>query len=125
MTLNIRIKQTRPGIVTCSPTGTLNSDTAPLLDKEITRLLAEPIKTLVLDMAGVEFISSAGVGTVAKTKTALNRQGADLAMINLRPQIKKVFEIIRLLPSFNVFESMQELDDYLEKIQKKVTEESE
>jgi len=76
-------------------------------------------------MEGVEFISSAGVGTVAKTKTALNRQGADLAMINLRPQIKKVFEIIRILPSFNVFESVQELDDYLEKIQKKVADESE
>jgi anti-anti-sigma factor len=124
MTLKIRMKQTRPGTVTCSPSGTLDSDTAPLLDREITRLLAEPIKTLVLDMAGVEFISSAGLGTVAKTKTALNRQGADLALINLRPQIRKVFEIIRLLPTFNVFESMQELDDYLEKIQKNFEEES-
>ena len=123
MTLSIRVKQTKPGLVTLFPVGHIDSDTAPKLDQEITRLLAEPIKTLVLDMEEVAFLSSAGVGTIAKTKTALNRKGAELAMINLQPQIKKVFEIIRLLPTFNVFESVQELDEYLAKVQKKIADE--
>ncbi len=74
-------------------------------------------------MEGVAFLSSAGVGAIAKAKTTLNRKEADLAMINLQPQIKKVFEIIRLLPSFNVFESVRELDEYLAKVQKNITDE--
>ncbi len=123
MTLSIRIKQTKPGLVTLFPVGSIDSDTAPKLDQEVTRLLAEPIKTLVLDMEEVGFISSAGVGTIAKAKTLLNRQGAELAMINLQPQIKKVFEIIRLLPTFNVFESVQELDEYLAKVQNNILDE--
>jgi anti-sigma B factor antagonist len=123
MTLSIRIKQTKPGLVTLFPVGSIDSDTAPKLDQEVARLLAEPIKTLVLDMEEVGFISSAGVGTIAKAKTLLNRQGAELAMINLQPQIKKVFEIIRMLPTFNVFESVRELDEYLAKVQNNILDE--
>jgi anti-anti-sigma factor len=120
MGLNIRIRQTKPGVVTLSPVGLIDSNTYGLLDGEISRVLAEPVRTLVLDMAGVDFITSSGIGTIAKAKTSLSRKGGDLAMINLQPQVKKVFEIIRLLPALNVFESRAELDEYLGTIQRKM-----
>ena len=44
-------------------------------------------------------------------------------MINVQPQVKKVFEIMQLGPVLNVFESVQELDEYLEKIQDRIVEE--
>ena len=122
MTLTINNEQTKPGIVTLFLGGRIDSDTAPELDQEITGLLAKPVKTLVLDMEEVDFLSSAGVGTIAKAKTVLSRKEAGLAMINLQPQIKKVFEIIRLLPSLNVFESVQELDEYLARVQENMTD---
>ena len=39
--------------------------------------------------------------------------------MKLKPQIKKVFEIIDALPSMNVFSGVQELDDYLDAMQQK------
>jgi anti-sigma B factor antagonist len=123
--LKIRVKQTKPGLVTLFPTGSIDSDGAVIAEKEINRLLAEPIVTLVLDMEGVDFISSVGVGLMAKTKGLLNRKSADLAMINLQPQISKVFEIMRLLPTLNVFESVRELDEYLNKVQQRILDEGE
>lgn len=123
MKLKIRNRQTKPGIVTMSPEGSVDADTSAILDRELRRILAENVKTLVLDMAGVDFISSAGIGTVTKAKVTLKRQGGDLAMINVQPQVKKVFEIMRLGPVLNVFESIRELDEYLEKLQKRVVEE--
>ncbi|MHC4557903.1 MAG: STAS domain-containing protein [Planctomycetota bacterium] len=125
MELKIRIRQTKPGIVTMSPIGPIDTETSQTLDKEICRILAQSTKTLVLDMEGVDFITSAGVGTIAKAKTSLNRIGGDLAMINLQPQVKKVFEIIRLLSALNVFASMKELDEYLSKVQRRIIEEDE
>ena len=122
MALKIRLKQTTPGIVTLSPIGTIDADTCSILDKEIQRILAEPTKVLVLDMAGVDFIASAGIGAIAKAKASLKRRGGDLAMINLQPQVKKVFEIIRLLPAFNVFASVEELDEYLGKAQRRIAD---
>ena len=121
MELKIRVQQTKVGIVTFSPIGTIDTETSPILDKEICRILAEATKTLVLDMAGVDFITSTGIGVIAKAKSSLIRNGGDIAMINLQPQVKKVFEIIRLLPALNVFADREELDEYLGKVQRRIT----
>jgi anti-sigma B factor antagonist len=121
MNLNIRVSRTKPGVVTLSPIGTIDTETSSILDKEICSILTGATKTLVLDMAEVEYITSAGIGIIAKTKSSLKYKGGDLAMINLQPQIKKVFEIIRLLPVLNVFANNEELDEYLGKIQHRIT----
>jgi anti-anti-sigma factor len=120
MTLDIKVKQTQPGVVTVTPAGPINAETHTTLSAELDRLLKEPIKTLVLDMAEVDFISSVGVGLIVKTKTTLTRRNGDLAMINMQQQVKKVFEVIRLLPTLNVFESVKELDDYLARLQQHI-----
>ena len=39
--------------------------------------------------------------------------------MNLRPQIHKVFDTIKALPMLNIFESVEEMDDYLDIMQKK------
>ncbi len=121
MKLKIRIRQTKPGIVTLSLFGPIDTETSSSLDKEIRRILAQANKTLVLDMAGVDYITSAGIGIIAKTKASLKKNNGDLAMINLQPQVEKVFEIMRLLPALNVFASQEELDEYLGKVQRKIT----
>ena len=77
---------------------------------------------LILDMADLKMITSAGVGVVMKTQTSLAKRGGELMMLNMQPQIKKVFEIVRLLPTLTVFESTQEMDNYLIKIQQRIQE---
>ena len=62
----------------------------------------------------------AGVGLIVKTKTTLANRGSEMAMVNLQEQVKKVFEVIRLLPTLNVFESVAELDQYLERLQQRI-----
>lgn len=120
MPLTVRIKQKDSGTVTIAPIGSLDSQTYRLLDTEINGIVTDSIETLVLDMVGVDFITSAGVGTITKATTRLNQRGADLAMINLRPQVEKVFEIMDLLPRLNVFENTEELDEYLGKVQRRI-----
>lgn len=125
MPLTVRIKQKDSGTVTIAPIGSLDSQTYRLLDTEINGIVTDSIETLVLDMVGVDFITSAGVGTITKATTRLNQRGADLAMINLRPQVEKVFEIMDLLPRLNVFENTEELDEYLGKVQRRIIGEEE
>ena len=120
MELTVRLKQTKLGIVTLSLVGKIDTENYEILDREIGRVLTEPVKTLILDMQGVDFITSAGIGTIVKAKTSLKRKGGDIAMINLQPQVKTAFEIIRLLPILNVFESTKELDEYLARVQNKM-----
>lgn len=125
MQLTVRTKQTGPGVITLMPRGSLDANTHGLLDQAVGRVLPEPIKMLVLDMEGVDFVSSAGIGSIMKAKKSITSKGGELALTNLQPQIKKAIEIMQLLPSLGVFESRAELDEYLGKIQRQVTGEDE
>jgi len=42
--------------------------------------------------------------------------------ITRQPQIRKVFDIINALPFLNVFSSIKEIDDYLDKMKRKIKE---
>ncbi|MBN2271755.1 MAG: STAS domain-containing protein [Sedimentisphaerales bacterium] len=120
MTLSVKVIRAKPGAVTLAPLGPLDSETYRILDAEIKGALAESVNTLVLDMAGVEFITSSAIGIITRTQAALARKGGELAMINLQPQVKKAFEIMNLIPNLNIFEDEKELDEYLAKVQQRI-----
>ena len=123
MGLTIRRAVNKTHAVTLSVEGKINNETAGTLDQEIQQLLQSGMKSIVLDMVGVDFVSSAGIGVLLKAKASLTRSGGDLFMLNLQPQIQKAFDIMKLLPAMNVFASVQELDNYLAKVQQKIVEE--
>jgi anti-anti-sigma factor len=122
MPLNIKFQQIDKNKARIILSGQINSETWEKLDKEVNSLLAKKITALIFDMADVDFISSAGVGAIIKAKMSLLRNYGDLAILNPQPQIRKVFEIMKLLPAMNVFASIKELDEYLTRIQKNVVE---
>jgi len=41
-----------------------------------------------------------------------------MVFMNLQPQIKKVFDILQAIPTLKVFASIEELDNYLDVMQK-------
>lgn len=97
--------------------GRLDSATSPEFEISVSGLLDTPPPVLVLDMAGLDYISSAGLRIVFKLQKAQKRGGGEMLMLNLTPPVRKVFEIIDALPSLSVFGSIAELDDYLDHMQ--------
>ena len=122
MALKITPTQKNAHTVSIALSGQLDSETANALDQQIQRALLDAADIIILDMAALKMITSAGVGVVMKTQTSLAKRGGELMMLNMQPQITKVFEIVRLLPTLTVFESVQEMDNYLIKIQQRIQE---
>lgn len=122
MALKIKAIQTDTRTAQITVTGRLDSETVTAFDQEIQKFMASGARIFILDMASLEMITSAGVGVIMKTQTTLAKRAGELMMLNMQPQIKKVFEIVRLLPSLTVFESAGELDNYLIKIQQRMQE---
>lgn len=98
--------------------GSLDGTTAPDLEKALEPLL-ESVHHLVFDLAGLKFVSSAGIRVLLVARKRLRAQDGSFAMKNLQPQIKKVFEILGSLPGMTIFASEKELDDYLAAMQRK------
>ena len=123
MEFEVSIIRKANGVIILLPVGSINETTCSVLKKQIDSVMDEKVSTLVLDMNGVGFMSSVGVGLINSIKNKLKAKNAEFAMINLQPAIKKVLEIMSLLSTLNVFGSVKELDDYLGKIQKRVSQE--
>ena len=123
MPLTVTAKEKTPGVFILYPAGSLDSNTYEILDKRIDLILEGSRKVIVLDMENLDYISSMGVRVVIKAKKAMMKNSGDLVLMNLQPQIHKVFEIINALPSQQIFSSTQELDHYLDRVQRKIKEE--
>jgi anti-anti-sigma factor len=74
---------------------------------------------VVLDLAALEYLSSAGIRSVVKARKSLEGRGASLALVNLQPPVQKVFDIVKALPSSQIFGSATELDAYLDMMQRR------
>lgn len=102
--------------------GRLDTATAPQAEKELEPVLSGSLKEVVFDLAELTFISSAGLRVLLGARKTLAARGAQVHLTNLQPQIEKVLDIVRALPGINVFKNLQEMDEYLAAIQRRVKE---
>jgi anti-sigma B factor antagonist len=100
--------------------GRLDTTTAFQLQDEIDESLDAGTRTVIMDLRRLEFLSSAGLRVIFKTKKLMDRRKGRLLLVNLQPQVRRVFEIIQALDGMNVFASQEEMDDYLAAMQHKV-----
>ena len=76
--------------------------------------------SLVLDLAGLNYISSAGIRSIFKARKALTARNGKLLVVNPQPQIQKVFDVVKAVPMSDIFTSVAEADAYLDMVQRKV-----
>ena len=110
------------GVVTVKLTGSLDTATAPELERELAPVLGGQTKDIVFDLAQLKFISSAGLRVFASTRKTLTELGGQASFVNMQPQIHEVFEIMKSLPGVAVFRDVAELDRYLAARQRSHTE---
>ena len=101
------------GTVTVKLTGSLDTATAPELERQLAPVLATPVKDLVYDLANLKFISSAGLRVFSTTRKLLKERGGQASFVNMQPQIQEVFAIMKSLPGVAIFKDVAELDRYL------------
>ena len=118
MSFQIKVTENRTNEFTVAPIGSIDSDTCSIFDKKVESILALDPKVIIFDMQELAYITSMGLSVMVKTEKAIKEKGKTLIVINVPPQIKKVFDVVAALPAMNVFESIEEADAYLLKIQR-------
>lgn len=76
-----------------------------LLKDKVNSLVNQGRKRIVLNLAGVPYIDSAGLGEIVGTYTTVSRQGGGLKLLNLTKKITDLLAITKLLTVFETFES--------------------
>ncbi len=118
MPLKVNSAETRPGVFTVSAIGNLDANTYKVLEAPVESILEQFPDVIIFDFEFLDYISSMGVRVLLKTKKTLEKNNGKIMFMNLQPQIRKVFDILNALPTLQVFTSIQELDAYLDAMQK-------
>ena len=74
----------------------------------INALAASGKLAVVMDLAGVPYIDSAGLGELVRSYTTLSRQGGKLILCSIDTQIYEVFEITKLNKLFVIKKDEQD-----------------
>lgn len=73
--------------------------------EKVKSLLAAGNKKVVLNMANVSYIDSAGLGTLVATFHSARTQGATLKLANLGNKFKEVLQVTKLMTVFDTYDS--------------------
>ena len=113
MGLEIEVTEVGNGGRCIALRGRLDSLTAPILDERLEFVLRSAT-ALLFDMAGLEYISSAGIRCIIRARKVIEGRGGRVAIVNPQPAVLKALEIVKAHPSDRVFPSQAELDAHLD-----------
>ena len=74
------------------------------LRSAIRRLIEEGKKKILLNLAGVGYVDSSGIGELVSSYTTINREGGQLKLLNLTQKIQDLLAITKLLTVFDVYD---------------------
>ncbi|HAJ66161.1 MAG: STAS domain-containing protein [Oscillospiraceae bacterium] len=88
--LNIN-KKTENGALTVALEGRLDTTSAPQLEGELKGAL-DGVTSLVLDLEGLEYISSAGLRVLLSAQKLMNKQG-EMTITHVNDVIMEIFDV--------------------------------
>ena len=88
-------KQLKGAAATLVVAGRLDTATAPELEKAVDEIVVG-LKELTFDMAGLEYVSSAGLRVILKAQKIMNAQGS-MKLTGVSDNIMEVFDITGFL----------------------------
>ena len=120
MALKIRVTQDRSFSRTVHLNGRLDHESVVILDSELDKLARQPVDVLVFNLTDLEYISSAGLRSIFAVQKVMAERAGRIVLLNAQPQVEKVFDIVKAADLAAVFSSVQELDRYLDTMQRRV-----
>jgi len=120
--LNLRIDANEGSYQRVTLSGRLDGATHAQLDAALLPLLHAGTHILEFNLAGLDYISSAGLRSIFRARKLLDAHAGRVLLMQPQPPVRKVFELVKAVPVEDVFASQDELDHYLAGIQAKVRE---
>ena len=100
------LKRKEKDALVISLKGRLDAVTTPVLEKDLTELIAGGEKFLVLDLGNLDYISSAGLRTILVVTKRLREKQGRLLLASLKSVVWEVFEISGFSSIIPIFESV-------------------
>jgi anti-sigma B factor antagonist len=106
MDLGFEVEQ-RGTYTVLSVRGEVDVYTAPRLRERLIELVSQGSHQVVVDLEGVDFLDSTGLGVLVGGLKRLRSHDGDMILVCTQPRILKVFEITGLTKVFSIHDSVE------------------
>jgi anti-sigma B factor antagonist len=87
---------------------TLNKGGDVLLKDKVQSLIQQGYKHIVLDLGGVSYVDSAGLGELVQAYATTKNRGGALKLVNVTTRLRDLLVVTKLLTVFDTFDSEAE-----------------
>ncbi|HYA45247.1 MAG TPA: STAS domain-containing protein [Acidimicrobiales bacterium] len=108
MELVLEVDDSRPPSTVLAVKGEVDVYTAPRLREKLVELDSQGKRRVVVDLEGVDFLDSTGLGVLVGGLKRLRSHGGDLDLVCTHQRILKIFEITGLTKVFSIYSSVSE-----------------
>ena len=88
--------------------GRVDSDTAPELDDALTKLLQDNKNKIVLNLQGVDYMSSSGLRAMVKAYQMANKAGGDVRLASVSDPVEVILRTVGMMQMLQMYPSDQE-----------------
>ncbi|MCC6575669.1 MAG: anti-sigma factor antagonist [Planctomycetes bacterium] len=93
--------------------GAIDATTVITFESQLKQLQEDGYSNFVLDMQGIKYVNSTGLGSLVATADNLEKVGGGLALIKVHPKVKVVFDMLGLNSFFRIFTNEEEAVNFL------------
>jgi anti-sigma B factor antagonist len=86
----------------------IGDEVGPKLVEVVSDAIEEGVKTFVIDLSGVRYISSSGIGLLITMLTKMRNIGGEMYLTSPSEHVKKLLIITKLNNIFSVFDSLED-----------------
>jgi anti-sigma B factor antagonist len=108
VSLDVQSRQTDSGVTVLAPSGRLDVVGAPALKEAVSEAMKNGQPRLVIDMEGVTFVDSSGLGSVVSALKQVRTSKGDLRLAAPNQQVRVVLELTTLDRVFPYFATVEE-----------------
>ncbi len=101
---SVTIRQAGP-VSLLDVSGRLTSFEVGALRDSISRLLKQGRKNIVLNLSGLQYLDSSGIGELARVYVTVVKESGQLKVIGLSPKVEEILKITQLYQVFPEFPS--------------------
>ncbi|TMC00872.1 MAG: STAS domain-containing protein [Chloroflexi bacterium] len=108
VTLDVESRQTDTGVTVLAPSGRLDVAGAPALKEAVGEAIKNEKPRLIIDMEGVSFVDSSGLGSVVAALKQVRSSKGDLRLAAPNQQVRVVLELTTLDRVFPYYATVEE-----------------
>lgn len=105
--MNVTVEMVNDVVVIDVPNESIDVSNAPDFKRDLTNAF-EDNANVVMDLANVNFVDSAGLGTMVWAVKQLAARGGDMRLCNVNGAVRSLFELVRMHKLVSVFDTRED-----------------